>query len=140
MRDKFFAAMKELLEYPGEEITVADAVPIVARATGLQVHLLRDDEVFPALEHAKKTDHFRESAQRPLRGKERNCESIKGRLDQSKFATRTLVATLWAEMVEADMVITNVDPVQTKEKILAIIENILEQKKRFPLGKTQPTT
>src|SRR6266581_1956700 len=45
-------ARRELQKYPGDEIPVTDAVSIVARVTGLRVHLLRDDEISEALEYA----------------------------------------------------------------------------------------
>ena len=47
-------AKRELQKYPGTEIPVTDAVSIVARVTGLRVHLLRDDEISEALEYAKR--------------------------------------------------------------------------------------
>ena len=140
MRDEISSTKKELQEYPGEEIPVAEAVPIVARATGLRVHLLRDDEVFPALEHAKKLiigERVREGSY------ELKKEIVKASKD--KWAglspqARSIVGTLWSEMAGADLVITTIDPVQTKEKILSIIENFLEQKKRFPLGQRKTPT
>jgi len=45
-------AKRELQRYHGNEIPVIDAVSIVARVTGLRVHLLRVDEIPEALEHA----------------------------------------------------------------------------------------
>ena len=50
---------------------------------------------------------------------------------------RSLVGTLWAEKTGVDLVVTTIDPVQTKEKILSMISNTLEQKKRYPLGRAQ---
>ncbi len=38
------------------------------------------------------------------------------------------------DKIGVDLVVTTLDPVQTKEKILSMIANILEQKKRYPLG------
>ena len=46
-------AKRELQKYHGNEIPVPDAVSIVARVTGLRVHLLRDDEISEALEYAR---------------------------------------------------------------------------------------
>jgi len=39
---------------------------------------------------------------------------------------RSLVATLWAEKAGVDLVVTTLDPVQSKEKILSLISNMLE--------------
>jgi len=50
---------------------------------------------------------------------------------------RSLVGTLWADKTGVDLVVTTLDPVQTKEKILSMIADILEQKKRYPLGRAQ---
>ena len=50
---------------------------------------------------------------------------------------RSLVGTLWAEKTGVDLVVTTLDPVQTKEKILSMIANILEQKRRYPLGRAR---
>ncbi len=46
-------AERELQKYPGDEIPVIDAVPIMACVTGLTVHLLRDDEISRALKYAR---------------------------------------------------------------------------------------
>jgi hypothetical protein len=45
---------------------------------------------------------------------------------------RSLVGTLWAEKTGVDLVITTLDPVQSKEKILSVISNMLEQKDDTP--------
>ena len=140
MRDELSSAKKELQEYPGEEIPVADAVPIVARATGLRVHLLGDDEVFPALEHAKKLIVEEKVREGPYEIKKEIAKASKEKWASLSPQARSLVGTLWSEMAGADLVITTIDPVQTKEKILSIIENFLELKKRFPLGQRETPT
>jgi hypothetical protein len=140
MSNELSDAWKELQEYPGEEIPVADAVPIVARATGLRVHLLRDDEVVPALEHAKKLIIAEKVRKGPYEVKNEIVKASKEEWASLSQQARTLVGTLWSEMVGADLVITTLDPVQTKEKILSIIENFLELKKRFPLGQRKTPT
>ena len=53
MDDELSNAKRELQKYPGNEIPVADAVSILAHVTGLRVHLLRDEEISEALEHAR---------------------------------------------------------------------------------------
>jgi len=53
VRDELSGAKKELQKYPGDEVSVADAVSIIGRATSLRVHLLREDEISPALDRAK---------------------------------------------------------------------------------------
>ncbi len=134
MNDELSEAKKALQEYPGEEISIADAVPIVAQATGLQVHLLLDDEVLPALEHAKKLIIADKVRQGPYEVKNEIVKTSREDWARLSPQARSLVGTLWTETAGADLVITTIDPVQTKEQILSIIENILEQKKRFPLG------
>jgi hypothetical protein len=52
---------------------------------------------------------------------------------------RSLVGSMWAGKTGVDMVMTTLDPVQTKEKILSMIANILEQKRRYPLGGAHTT-
>lgn len=140
MRDELSSAKKELQEYPGEEIRVADAIPIVARATGLKVHLLRDDEVFPALEHAKKLIIGERVREGSYELKKEIVNASKDKWARLSPQARSLVGTLWSEMAGADLVITTIDPVQTKEKILSIIESFLELKQRVPLGQRKTHT
>ncbi len=45
------------------------------------------------------------------------------------------MGSLWAEEAGVDLVMTTIDPVQTKAKILDMIANVLEQKRRYPLGR-----
>lgn len=140
MIDELMGAWKELQEYPGEEISVADAVPVVARATGLRIHLLRDDEVVPALEHAKRMIVAERVHRGPYEVKNEIVKASREKWTGLSQQARIIVAALWAERIGADMVMTSVDPVQSKEKILATVEHILEQKKRFPLGQNETST
>lgn len=137
MNDEFSSVKKELQKYRGDVIPVTDAVPIIARATGLRVHLLREDEIPDALEYAKQLITSGRVRRGPYNVKN---EVVKGTreswTDLSQLA-RSLVATLWSEKSGADLVLTTLDSVQTKNKILSIVENILEQKKRFALGQRQ---
>ena len=130
-------ARRELQKYHGNEIPVADAVPIIARATGLRVHLLREDEISHALEYAKELITSGKVRQGPYNVKN---EVVKGSRESwtalSQLA-RSLVATLWSEKSGADLVVTTLDSVQTKEKILSVIANMLEQKRRYPLGRAR---
>ena len=132
-------ARRELQKYPGNEIPVTDAVPIVARVTGLRVHLLRDDEISEALEYASQL-----IASEKVRHGPYNVKDEVGRASREAWTAltaeaRSLVGTLWTGKTGVDLVVTSLDPVQTKEKILSMISNMLEQKKRYPLGRARTT-
>ena len=132
-------AKRELQKYHGNEIPVSDAVSIVARVTGLRVHLLRVDEIPEALEHARQLITSEKVRQGPYNVKNEVVKaSMEGWADLTPEA-RSLVGTLWAEKTGVDLVISTLDPVQSKEKILSLISNMLEQKKRYPLGRAQTT-
>ena len=118
MSDELSDAKKALQEYPGEEIPIADAVPIVAQATGLRVHLLRDEEVLAALEQAKKLILADKVRQGPYEVKNEIVKTSREGWTRLNPQARSLVGTLWAEIVGADLVITTIGPVQAKEKIL----------------------
>ncbi len=139
MSDELSGAKKELQKYRGDEVPVADAVSIMARETGLRVHLLRDDEVSPALEHAKKLITAGKVRQGPYEVKNEIVKAFKETWTDLSPQARSLVGTLWSEKAGVDIVVTTLDPVQTKEKILSLIENILVQKKRFALGSRRRT-
>jgi hypothetical protein len=53
---------------------------------------------------------------------------------------RSLVASQWPEKTGTDFVFTTLDHVQTKEKILSLIANILELEKQYPLGRARTAT
>ena len=127
-------ATRELQKYPGNEIPVIDAVPIVARVTGLGVHLLRDDEISQALEYARQLIASEKVLQGPYDVKNEVVKASREAWADLTSEARSLVGTLWADKIGVDLVVTTLDPVQTKEKILSMIANILEQKKRYPLG------
>jgi hypothetical protein len=133
MTDELSGAKKELQKYRGDEVPVADAVSIVARATGLRVHLLEENEVSPALEHAKKLITAGKVREGPYEAKNEIVRASRESWTDLSSQARSLVGTLWSEKAGADIVVTTLDPVQTKEKILSLIENILVQKKRFAL-------
>jgi len=130
-------ASESLQKYPGDEIPVIDAVSIVACVTGLRVHLLRDDEISEALEYARRL-----IASEKVRHGSYSVKSEVVKASREAWAgltplARSLVGTLWAEKTGVDLVVTTLDPVQTNEKILSMIANILEQKRRYPLGRTR---
>jgi len=127
-------AKRDLQKYHGNEIPVTDAVSIVARVTGLRVHLLRDDEISEALEHASQLIASEKVRQGPYNVKNEVVKASREAWADLTPEARSLVGTLWADKIGVDLVVTTLDPVQTKEKILSMIANILEQKKRYPLG------
>ena len=127
-------AERELQKYPGDEIPVTDAVSIVARVTGLRVHLLRDDEISEALEYARQLITSEKVRQGPYDVKSEVVKASRGAWADLTPLARSLVGSLWADKTGVDLGVTTLDPVQTKEKILSMIANILEQKKRYPLG------
>jgi hypothetical protein len=132
-------AKRELQKYPGDEIRVIDAVSIVARVTGLRVHLLRDDEISQALAYAKQLITSENVRHGPYNVKNEIVKaSREGWADLTPEA-RSLVGSLWAGKTGVDLVVTTLDHVQTKEKMLSMIVNILEQKKRYPLGRARTT-
>lgn len=139
MSDELSVAQKELRKYIGDEVPVADAVLIAARVTGLRVHLLRDDEVSPALEHAKELITSGKVREVPYEVKGEIAKASRERWADLSPEARSLVGTFWSENADADVVVTTLDRVQTKEKIVSLIENILLQKKRFALGSHRRT-
>ena len=128
-------ARRELQKYPVNEILVTDAVSIVARVTGLRVHLLRDDEIPEALEHTGRLIASEKVRHGPYNVKNEIVKASKEAWADLTPEARSLVGTLWAEKTGVDLVVTTLDHVQTKEKILSMIANILEQKNRYPLGR-----
>jgi hypothetical protein len=130
-------AKRELQKYPGNEIPVTDAVSTVARVTGLRVHLLRDDEISEALEYARHLITSEKVRQGPYSVKNQVVKASRETWTNLTPEARSLVGTLWAGKTGVDLVVTTLDPVQTKEKILSMIANILEQKKRYPLGQNR---
>ena len=128
-------AKRELQKYPGDEIRVIDVVSIVARVTGLRVHLLRDDEISQALEYARQLIASEKVRQSPYDVKNEVVKASREAWADLTSEARSLVGTLWADKIGVDLVVTTLDPVQTKEKILSMIANILEQKNRYPLGR-----
>ena len=134
MEGELSDAKRELQKYPGDEIHVTDAVSIVARVTGLRVHLLRDDEISEALEYARQLIASEKVRQGPYNVKNEIVKASKETWTHLTPLARSLVGTLWADKIGVDLVVTTLDPVQSKEKSLSMIANILEQKKRYPLG------
>jgi len=132
-------AKRELQKYHGNEIPVTDAVSIVARVTRLRVHLLRDDEISEALEYASQLIASEKVRQGPYDVKSEVVKASREAWAGLTPLARSLVGTLWAEKTGVDLVVTTLDYVQTKEKILSMIANILEQKNRYPLGRARTT-
>ena len=133
MGSELSSAKRALQKYPGEEIPVNYAVSIVARVAGLRVHLLRDDEISQALEYASQLIASEKVRQGPYDVKNEVVKASREAWADLTSEARSLVGTLWADKIGVDLVVTTLDPVQTKEKILSMIANILEQKKRYPL-------
>src|SRR5713226_7863187 len=132
-------AERELQKYPVNEIPVTDAVSIVARVTGLRVHLLRDDEISQALEHARQLITSEKVRQGPYNVKNEVVKASREAWTDLTPLARSLVGSLWAGKTGVDLVVTTSDHVQTKEKILSMIANILEENKRYPLGRARTT-
>ncbi len=132
-------ARRELQKYPGDEISVVDAVPIMARVTGLQVHLLRDDEISQALEHARRLIISGNVGRGPYNVKNEIVKASHETWADLTARARSLVGSLWAETAGVDVVMTAVDAVQSKKKILSMIADLLEQKRRYPLGRDRTT-
>jgi hypothetical protein len=131
--------VRELEKYPGDEIPVTDAVPIMARVTGLTVHLLREDEISPALEHARQLIISGNVRRGPYNIKSEIVKASRDTWADLTAPARSLVGSLWAETAGADVVMTAVDALQSKEKILSMIADLLEQKRRYPLGQNRTT-
>src|SRR5207245_8705612 len=102
-----------------------------------RVHLLRDDEISQALEYARQLIASEKVLQGPYDVKNEVVKASREAWADLTSEARSLVSTLWADKTGVDLVVTTLDPVQTKEKILSLISNILEQKKRYPLGRAQ---
>ena len=135
MDGELSSVKRELQKYHGSEIPVSDAVFIVAGVTGLRVHLLRDDEISEALEYARQLITSDKVRQGPYNGKSEVVKASREAWTDLTPEARSLVGTLWAGKTGVDLVVTTLDHVQTKEKILSMIANILEQKNRYPLGR-----
>jgi len=130
---ELFNAKRELQKYPGNEVPVPDAVSIVARVTGLRVHLFRDDEISHALEYARQLIASEKVRQGPYNVKNEVVKASREAWADLTPLARSPVGTLWAEKTGVELVLTTLDPVQTKEKILSMTANILEQKRRYAL-------
>ena len=109
-------AEQELQKYHGDEIPVTDAVSIVARATGLRVHLLRDDEISEALEYARQLITSEKVRHGPYNVKN---EVVKASMEAWTDLTpeaRSLVGTLWAEKTGVDLGGHNFRPCTNQRK------------------------
>ncbi len=126
--------------FGGTDVPVADAVLIMERATGLKLRLLRLDEVPRALAHAKKLIKDEKVREGPYEVKKEIVQASEAVWADLSGEARSLVGSLWAPEVNSDLVITTVDQVQPKEKILDTIANILQQKQRLRLGSRGETS
>ena len=127
-------AREELARYPGDEVLVAEAVPIISRATGVKIHLLQPNEIRRALENAKKLIRNGKVREGPFQVKNEIVKATEEKWADLSPGARSLVGTLWASEVNSDMVLTTLDGVHPKDKILDVIRNILQQKREFGLG------
>lgn len=118
---------------------VTDAISIMARVTGLRVHLLRDYEISEALEHARQLIISENVRRGPYSVKNEIVKASRETWVDLSAQARVLVGALWAEKAGVDLVMTAIDHVQSKEKILDLIANVLEQKRRYPLGRARST-
>jgi hypothetical protein len=134
MSGELSRARKELEKFAGNDVPVADAVLIMGRATGLRIHLLKTDEVPLALAHARMLIKNGKVLEGPFGVKNEIVRASDKDWNDLSGEARALVGTLWAPEVNSDMVVTTVDIVQPKEKVLDTIANILQQKAKFPLG------
>jgi hypothetical protein len=100
---------------------------------------LRDDEISKALEYARRLIASEKVRQGPYNVKNEVVKASRGAWTDLTPPARSLVGSLWAGKKGVDLVITTLDHVQTKEKILSMIANMLEQKKRYPLGRARTT-
>lgn len=137
MTSEIDRARRELANYPGDEIPVVVAVTIMSRGTGLKIHLLTPDEIPRALSHAKVLIREEKVHERPSAVKN---EVVRSSEEQWQFLStdaRTLVGALWTSEVNSDLVMTTLDPIQPKDKMLNPFENLLATRERFPLGSRQ---
>src|SRR5437879_13273226 len=96
--------------YPGNEIPVTDAVSIVARVTGLRVHLLRDDEISEALEYARQVISSEKVRQGPYSVKNEVVKASTEAWTDLTRGARSLVGALWADKTGVDLVVTSMYP------------------------------
>lgn len=134
MNNAIDRSKKDLEQFAGDEVPVADAVPIMERATGLKIHLLRIDETSQALANAQKLIKAEKVLEGPYGVKREIVGASPSDWDDLSGEARSLVGTLWAPHINSDLVVTTVDQVQPKSKILDTIANLLEQKARSNLG------
>ena len=134
MNNAIDRAKKDLAEFAGDEVPVADAVLIMERATGLKIHLLRTDEIPRALANAQELIKAEKVLEGPYGVKREIVEASPSEWDDLSGAARSLVGTLWAPHMNSDLVVTTVDQFQPKSKILDTLANLLEQKAGSNLG------
>ena len=94
MEGELSDAKRELQKYPGDEIHVTDAVSIVARVTGLRVHLLRDEEISEALEYARQLIASEKVRQGPYNVKNEVVKASREGWTDLTPGARSLVGTL----------------------------------------------
>ena len=130
MNDAMDLARKDLDQFAGDEVPVADAVPIMEHATGLRIHLLKTDEVPRALANAQELIRDEKVLEGPYEVKREIVRASPTDWNDLSGKARSLVGTLWTPRVNSDLVITTVDQAQPTPKILDLIANLLVQKAR----------
>ncbi len=100
---------------------------------------MRDDEISESLEYARRLVSSEEVRQGPYDVKKEIVKASREAWADLTPGARSLVGSLWAGKTGVDLVVTTLDHVQTKEKMLSMIANILEKKKRYPLGRARTT-
>jgi hypothetical protein len=103
--------------------------------TGLRVHLLRDDEISDALDYARQLVMSEKILHGPYSVKNEIVKASREAWSDLSPPARSLVGSLWADRAGVDLVVTTLDSVKSKEKILDMIANIVEQNRRYPLGR-----
>ena len=135
MNEKMKAAERDLSRYT-DEVPVDKAVKVIRKVTGVNVHLMSATEVEKALAHARTELRSGRVRDTPWNVNKEIQDASPERWEDLSQEARSTVGGLWAPEGGAELVITSLDPVQPKEKILSMIENLLAQKERLRLGKS----
>lgn len=134
MKDELDRARQAMASYPGDEIRVLDAVSIMSRVLGLKIHILTPEEVPLALERAKALIIDEKVREGPFEVKNEIVRASLQHWPDLSAEARALVGSIWGSEANLDLVMTMGDPVQPKEKMLDLLENLLEQKAILGLG------
>lgn len=134
MKDELERARQAMAGYPGDEIRVRDAVSIMSRVLGLKIHILTPEEIPRALANAKALILNEKVREGPFMVKNEIVRASEERWPDLSTQARSLVGSLWTSEVNSDLVLTTLDSIQPKDKMLNLVENLLEQKAVFGIG------